>query len=94
MSNGFLSQQEIDDYSPEFVDVMRRVAAETAAPLQTEIQNLRGQLSHVQQETGQAFLDRMNRELTALVGDWQTMNRHGPFISWAQGLDPFSAGTS
>ena len=85
-----LTWQEEQNYGPEFVEIMRKVAAETAQPLNQEIQNLRQAMSYVQQETGSSFLERMNRELTALVGDWQALNRHGPFIAWSQLPDVFS----
>ena len=85
-----LTDQEIADYGPEFVDVMRRVAAETAGPLQAEIQNLRGQLGHVQQETGNAFLNRMNSSLSAAIPRWAELNKDPRFIEWSQLPDIFS----
>jgi len=85
-----LSEQEIADYGPEFVDVMRRVAAETAGPLQAEIQNLRGQLGHVQQETGNAFLARMNTSIASVVPNWAELNKHPSFVQWSQLPDIFS----
>jgi hypothetical protein len=85
-----LSEQEIADYGPEFVDVMRRVVADATGPLQDEIQNLRGQLGHVQQETGNAFLSRMNSTLNAMVPGWSEMNKDPRFIQWTQLPDIFS----
>lgn len=85
-----VTEQEINDYGPEFVDVMRRVAAETAGPLQQEIQNLRGQLGYVQQETGNAFLNRMNTTLEGMIPRWSDLNRDQRFIQWSQLPDIFS----
>ena len=85
-----LTQEEIDDYGPEMVDIMRRVAAETAGPLQAEIQHLRGQMGHVQQETGNAFLNRMNSTIGAAIPDWSNLNRDPRFIEWSQLPDVFS----
>jgi hypothetical protein len=69
---------------------MRRVAAETAGPLQQEIQNLRGQLGYVQQEAGNSFLDRMHSTLNAAVPDWAALNKNQRFIQWSQLPDIFS----
>jgi len=85
-----LTEQEIADYGPEFVDVMRRVVADATGPLNAEIQNLRGQLGHVQAETGNAFLSRMNSTLNASVPNWAELNKNPRFIEWSQLPDIFS----
>lgn len=77
-----LTEQEINDYGPEFIDVARRIAREVADPLQAEIQNLRGQLGTVQQETSNAFLTRMNATIGGLVPNWEQINRDPRFIQW------------
>jgi hypothetical protein len=85
-----LSEQEIADYGPEFVDVMRRVAAETAGPLNEEIGRLRQQMGYVQQETGNAFLNRMNSSIGAVIPNWAELNKDPRFIQWSQLPDVFS----
>jgi len=87
-----ISEQELADYGPEFIDVVRRAATEVAAPLQEEIKNLRGQLGSVQQETGNAFLTRMHATIGGLIPNWQDLNRHPAFIQWVQLPDVFSGG--
>jgi len=89
-SEGLISEQEMQDYGPEFVDMVRRAATEVSAPLYQEIQTLRGQLGHVQQETGNAFLTRMNATVAGLVPNWQELNRDARFISWVQLPDVYS----
>jgi FtsZ-binding cell division protein ZapB len=85
-----LTEEEVQEYGPEFVDVIRRAAAEVAGPLQTEIQNLRQQLGSVQQETSNAFLTRMNATISGMVNGWQELNRHPAFVEWTQLPDVFS----
>jgi hypothetical protein len=85
-----LTEDEINDYGPEMVDIMRRVAAETAGPLNEEINRLRAQMGHVQQETGNAFLNRMNSTIEANVPGWSNLNRDPRFIEWSQLPDVFS----
>jgi hypothetical protein len=94
MSDSYLTEQEIADYGPEMIDILRRVAAEAAAPLKAEVQNLRGQLGHVQAEAGNAFLDRMNREISSYVPNWAEINRDPAFVQWTEGVDPFSGQTA
>lgn len=85
-----LTEEEINDYGPEFVDVVRRAAAEVATPLYNEIQNLRGQLGQVQNETANAFLTRMNATISGLVQGWQELNTHPAFIQWVGLPDIYS----
>jgi len=85
-----LTEEEINDYGPELVDIMRRVASETAAPLNEEIGRLRSQMGHVQQETGNAFLNRMNSTIGAAIPNWNDLNRDPRFIEWSQLPDVFS----
>lgn len=85
-----LTEQEVADYGPDFIDVVRRAAAEVAGPLQTEIEHLRGQLGHVQAETGNAFLTRMNATIGGLVPNWNELNADPRFIHWVNLPDVYS----
>jgi hypothetical protein len=89
-----LSEQEIADYGPEFVDVMRRVATESAeraaGPLNEEINRLRQAMGYVQQETGNAFINRMNTTIGAVIPNWAELNKDARFIQWSQLPDVFS----
>jgi hypothetical protein len=66
------------------------VVAETAGPLNEEIHRLRAQMGHVQQETGNAFLNRMNTSLESMVPRWAELNKDPRFIQWSQLPDIFS----
>ena len=79
-----LTEQEVADYGPEFIDVVRRAATEVAAPLHDEIQRLRSQMGTVQQETSNAFLTRMHATIGGLVPDWQDINRNQQFMDWVR----------
>lgn len=85
-----LSEQEIADYGPEFVDVVRRVAREIATPLETEIVTLRNQLGYVQQETGNSFLNRMDETIGGIIKNWREINTHPRFVEWVKLPDVFS----
>jgi hypothetical protein len=85
-----LTEDEMRDYGPEFIDVVRRAATEIAAPLHAQIQDLQGRLGHVQQETGNAFLTRMNATVGGLIPNWQDLNRDPRFVQWVQLPDIYS----
>lgn len=78
-----LTEQEIQEYGPEFIDIVRRAATEIAAPLQQEVQQLRSQLGTVQAETGNSFLTRMNATIGGLVPNWEALNRDPRFVQWS-----------
>lgn len=77
-----LTEEEINEYGPEFVDVVKRAAAEVATPLYEEIQHLRGQMGQVQNETANAFMTRMNATIAGMVPNWQQLNNHPAFVQW------------
>lgn len=85
-----LTPEEIQEYGPEFIDVVRRAAGELTAPLQEEVELLRGQLGTVRQETGNSFLTRMNATISGLVPNWEAVNRDPSFVQWTSLPDIFS----
>ena len=89
-TGSLITEQEMQDYGPEFVDLVRRAATEIAAPLHQEIQGLQNRLGQVQKETGNAFLTRMHATVGGLVPNWQDLNRDARFISWVQLPDVYS----
>ena len=85
-----LTEQEIADYGPDFIDVVRRAVKEATDPLMAEIGTLRGQMGQVQSETTNAFMSRMNTTLNAAVPQWEALNKDPKFIQWSQLPDVFS----
>lgn len=85
-----LSEKEIEDFGPELVDIMERVARGVAAPLQAHITQLTSQMGDVQIETGNAVFNRMTSTLDAQVPGWAELNKEPKFMEWAQLPDVFS----
>lgn len=77
-----ITEQEMQEYGPEFVDMVRRAASEIAGPLQDEVRTLRSQLGQVQGEAGNSFLTRMHATIGGLIPNWQDLNRDPRFIQW------------
>jgi hypothetical protein len=90
---GVLTEQEISEYGPEFVDMLKRVVGAATAPLHGEITNLRGQLGTVQVETANAAVLRMNSTMDGLAPGWGNLNKDPKFIAWTGLPDVFSGVT-
>jgi hypothetical protein len=85
-----ITEQEIADYGPDFIDIVRRAVKEATDPLNNEISSLRGQVGTMQTETTNAFMSRMNSALSAAVPNWEGLNKDQKFIQWSQLPDVFS----
>lgn len=89
-----LTQEEIDDYGEELIEVIRKKASEVAAKqmgnLHQEIADLRGQLSGVSQHVTMNERDKVYQTLDRRVPKWKTINQDELFLAWLDEVDPFS----
>jgi hypothetical protein len=85
-----ITQQDLDDYGPEFVNFSRRAAADALQPalaqLRAENQQLRQLAQRSQNSTIQAALDQA-------IPDWRTTYADPAFSDWLQSPDPYAAET-
>jgi hypothetical protein len=91
-----VSAEEVNDFTPELLDVVGRRSQEVVAPaisqLQNEIQGLRGELSGVRNVVAMSSADRVRAQLAARFGseNWQAINSDPEFIAWLSLVDPMS----
>jgi len=89
-----VSEQEVQEYGGDLIDVMRRVAAETVmpmiAPIATKVGQVEGQAQATAKETERQFLNRMHSSMDAMVPGWGDINRDQKFIDWTQRPDVYS----
>lgn len=85
-----ITEEEMQDYGPEFISIVRRAVKEATDPLNAEISNLRAGLGTVQQETGNVFMQRMNNSLGEAVPNWRELNTDPKFVAWSALPDVFS----
>jgi TolA-binding protein len=89
-----VSDEEIADYGPEFMDMVGRMARqvnqdqisklnETIAQLQNQLQNVGGKVQKTEQESIYGQLDKN-------VENWREINRDPQFLEWLATRDPFS----
>lgn len=93
-ARSLLTQQEIDEYGPEFLEVVGKKAAEIAqrelAKRDAEIDGLKRQLNGVNNTVSQSAREKMVGVLQERVPNWLQLNEDQNFLNWLALPDPFS----
>ncbi len=82
-----LSEQEIRDYGPEFLNVVKRAAREEFLP---EVNTLRAENERLLQQGAEQGRRQVHAYLDANVNDWRNVNHSTAFKSWLRLRDPLS----
>jgi len=89
-----VSDEEIEDYGPDMIDVIRRAARETVGPelerLRVENERLQQQLGGVQQTSQLSARQTMLNYLDKEFSVWRQINSDPAFVRWAEDIDTFS----
>lgn len=89
-----LTPEERETYGDDFIDVASRAAASKFMPiingLQREVQELRGNVGHVQEVSQEEARRRLYAHLDEQQPNWRDINRDPHFIAWANLPDPYS----
>ena len=89
-----LSEDEIDEYGPEMIDIIRRAAREEFGPkmarLEKENESLREMLSNVSTTVSESARDNVIESLTSAIPNWREINTDTKFISWLDEREVFS----
>lgn len=85
-----LTPEEIAEYGPEFIDLVKRTAAEATRPLLAEIGRLQAQLGQVGQKVEVQRIDDMHDKMDQLVPQWRELNANPRFIEWSNLHDVYS----
>lgn len=88
----YIKEEELEDYGPEFMDMVGRAARDIAeqqtSSLQNEITELKNQLGttgqRVQNTEQQGFYYQLDRD----VKDWREINQDKKFVAWLDMLIP------
>jgi hypothetical protein len=84
-----LSPQEMEDYGPDFVNMIQRIATHT---VQGYVGPLAEQVGRTQAKVEIQENQSMHEQMSALYPDWQRLNQYQPFIDWVMLPDPYSGG--
>lgn len=93
-----LSQDEIDQFGPDLIDIIRRVAKqETGVSLDAQLKPIKESMKHVKEtvahdDEGVAESDRrqMLADLGEAVPDWEKQNEDEKFLAWLDEEDLIS----
>lgn len=93
-----VKDEEVRDFGPDLIDVMRRVAREEVTPVvEKSIQPVKQQLDQVNRTASQAAdrsvqteQERLMSTLDKEMPDWRTLNRDEGFLGWLGQVDPYS----
>jgi hypothetical protein len=93
-AQSLLTPQEVEEYGPEFLEVVGKKAAEIArrelAQRDAEISRLRAQVDGVQTSVSMDARSKMKQELAARLPNWEQVNQDERFLDWLALPDPFS----
>ena len=93
-----LTQNDIETYGPELVDVIKRAAAEMAdeivaqrmQEIKPELEQTRKKVTEVAGTVYQNAQERFFGELAKAVPDWQQINTDQRWLDWLGEVDPLS----
>lgn len=95
-TESLISEEEIEDYGSDFMDLVGRKAQEianrTVADLKQEISELNEQLNGVRTTVRQTDHERFMSQLDQKVENWRTINEDARFLNWLDEPDVY-AGT-
>ncbi len=90
-----LTQAEIDEFGPDLVNLIKRVAGSAAAAQasqagQGDLQTIKSELSQLREEQQQDAQARFWATLEELVPDFRAINANPAFLAWLSEIDPMS----
>jgi predicted nucleotidyltransferase len=89
-----LTEDEIKDYGPELIDVMKRTAREAVQGELTALRNenaeLKAAVGSVGQSQAKTDLEKLYAGLGEAVPNWRQVNTHPDFLEWLKEPDVYS----
>lgn len=89
-----ITAQEVEDYTPELLDVVSRQAREVVAPdlatVRAEVDQIKDRLASVSKVVVENKQERVLRLLDQRVENWQEQNLDEGFAAWLDDVDPLS----
>lgn len=89
-TESLLTDEEVQEYGPDFIDVASRIAKQAVAPFQSEIENLKAQLGGVGKQMKMSARETLFARMDEAVPSWRELNNDDGFVSWLKLTDPYS----
>src|SRR5262249_37501712 len=84
---GYLTNQDLQDFGPELLDVAQRAAQHAVGP---ELQQLHDENQRLRDEVSRAAKNTIDQYLDANVPGWRQINADERFHQWLLMPDPYS----
>lgn len=89
-----VTDEEIAEYGPELVDIVRRAAKEELSPelarIKAENERLQARLEGMGETVADTTRQRMLNEMDTRLLNWREINQSPDFLAWLQEPDPYS----
>lgn len=85
-----VTAEEIQEYGPELLDVVRRVSAAAVAQVQSEVAQVRQQVGNASQAMQRNARQLVYDALNSFDEDWELTNNSEEFLAWLAVADVFS----
>jgi hypothetical protein len=85
-----ITPDEVQEYGPEFVNLVERVAQQAQRPLLSQISSLQRELEATGRNVAVSANDRMHQEMNSRLEGWQAINNHPDFVAWSRLPDIYS----
>lgn len=90
-----VSEEEIEQFGPDLIDVMQRVAQQTLGveldsklkPVKDSVKQVEGKVAQTETSVAQSARETLYDRLTEAVPGWDAMNKSEPFLEWLAGTD-------
>ena len=82
-----VSQAEVEEYGENFVDFVKRAAADNVP---TDVGEIRATVEQLKSETHRLARERFFGDLTQMAPQWDSLNENKDFLAWLAGVDAFS----
>lgn len=82
-----ITDQEVKDYGPEFIDVVSRAAREQLLPV---VDGLKGELDSLRSANIQQAKRDVHTLLDSQIPNWREVNRSQNFLNWLALREPYS----
>jgi hypothetical protein len=87
MANNYLTQNDVDNYGRDLLDVAQRAAMQTVAP---HLQNLEYQNAQLRQHLAKEARHRLDQQVEAAVPNFREIDRDPRWHRWLLGIDPLT----
>ena len=97
-SEPLVTQEEIDQYGPDLIDIVGRVAKQVLEPyvdervgaVEKNVKQVGESVASTQQSVAESARDRLYERLDKDVPEWRTINKQQEFVSWLNQVDPYT----